>query len=124
MAGIKISNAAQKRVTGISWIPILEEKTNELRNIAYTNSGLKVWRDSVGEPARVTLTTPKWALILPSPDQPSELYNLESDPNQKLNVYNSNLDIAQDLHKSFINFLESVGTCSEKVESWRKHCKS
>lgn len=124
LAEIKIPNTARKRVTGCSWVPILEEKTNEVRNIAYTNSGLRVWRDSVDEPARVTLTSPKWAMILSSPDQPTELYNLESDPNQKLNVYKSNLDVAQTLHKSFINFLESVGTNPEKVESWRKHCKS
>jgi len=123
LAGVKIPERANERVNGSSWVPILGGQTGPVRKVAYTSSALRIWHMAHGG-TRVTVTSPDWSLILPSPDQPAELYHLPSDSRQERNVYSSNLDVAQQLHGAFLGFLEGVGANPDKVESWRRRCQS
>ena len=49
----------------------------------------------------------------------SELYYLPDDPQQQTNLINSQCGIAQNLHTELIDFLQSVDTPTETVDSWR-----
>jgi len=66
-----------------------------------------------------TVVDGEWALIVGAGDLVPELYHLKSDPQQQKNVFEQNRPIAQRLHKSYIEFLESVGTNPDFIEPRR-----
>jgi hypothetical protein len=48
-------------------------------------------------------------------DDLPELFDLSEDPGQQVNVYEQNTEIAQEMGKAYVAFLESVGTDPGKV---------
>lgn len=54
-----------------------------------------------------TITTEKWSLLYAAEEEKSELYDLEDDPNQEENVIEENPGVAKELHKNFLELLES-----------------
>ena len=59
-------------------------------------------------PSMATITTDEWSLLYDAESGGSELYNLRSDPDQEKNVISQNKDIARELHKVLVNFMEET----------------
>jgi arylsulfatase A-like enzyme len=57
-----------------------------------------------------TITTQDWSLIFSVRDDPVELYDLHADPRQAVNVASSHPSVVSDLHRRYIELLESTGT--------------
>ena len=57
----------------------------------------------------ITVTDEQWSLILRARGRPSELYNLEDDPDQNENVIADNLDIAVKMQQALAKFMREYG---------------
>lgn len=66
-----------------------------------------VGSDRIVEPS--TVTSAEWAFLCAPQGGPSELYNLQNDPEQAHNVIDQHPDIAQEMRKAWTEFLESHG---------------
>ena len=73
--------------------------------------------DRVTEP--LTVTTEEWALICAPAPWPSRLYNLTQDPGQTRNVIDAYPEVAGDLNRDLIAFLESYGSPADYVAKFR-----
>ena len=59
-------------------------------------------------PSVTTITTDEWSLLHDCEPGGSELYNLKSDSEQKKNVIGQNPDIARNLHRYLVNFMQET----------------
>jgi hypothetical protein len=66
-----------------------------------------VGSDRTVEPG--TVTSDDWAYICAPYGMPSELYDLNSDPDQQLNVIDQHPRVAQEMRSAWIGFLRSHG---------------
>ena len=101
---------------GVSWRPLLEGKPLHTRDVAVTCSSLHVYPNTGNN--RVTITSKDYSLILPTPTQGPELYNLALDPGQTLNLFPRHRAIASDLHAEFLSLIRRLGVDEEKARSW------
>jgi len=53
-------------------------------------------------------------------DLKPELYHLRSDPNQSINVFEEEREVAEHLHLKLVKFLESIGAKEEILRYWRR----
>ncbi len=102
---------------GVSWKTILEGGQLHTRDIAVTCSGLKPYGEKTAN--RVSIASKQYSLILPTPSQPPELYNLALDPGQTLNLIRRQFDAAQDLLGKFLELLDKLGCDPATIESWK-----
>jgi arylsulfatase A-like enzyme len=72
-----------------------------------------VGSDRIVEPATVTSDT--WSLIYAPQGLPSELYNLQDDPNQEDNVIDDYPDVAERMKAAWIAFLRSHGASEDRI---------
>lgn len=139
LAGVEAGSYVQGR----SLVPLASGETEELRGIAVSTPSLL---RGVRAGLRVTVTTGRWSLILapeaggweaeeaeytvivdgkPRKLKPfgrieTELYDLKVDPRQRENVLQENLDVAEDLHRRFLEFLSEIGASSGIIDVWRR----
>jgi arylsulfatase A-like enzyme len=133
-------NGVQKVETahGISLLPLLQGKRMQTRDMVVTSPSI-IHKGLGG--TRITVTTDEWSFICSPnslPDRagidksvdgylhyvgihefPSELYLLTDDPRQQRNVIDQYPDVASDLRKQIVDFLESINTSSTYVDPWR-----
>jgi len=57
-----------------------------------------------------TITTDEWTLLYGVAGDPIELYHNPSDPQQERNVAEQNQEVAEELHRQFVRYLENAGT--------------
>ena len=55
-----------------------------------------------------TVTSGEWSLLYSPQDSLSELYNLNSDPNQLKNVIGAHTDDAQEIHQLLVKFMHET----------------
>jgi arylsulfatase A-like enzyme len=138
MAGVEIPDTVQGR----SLAPALRGERDETRPIALTSPSI-----IHGPRARqfTTITGGEWSLIYPgaelSPDDRAEsrtvdsitrvhsdlyagagapeLYHIPTDSGQTGNVFAENRDIAEQLHREHVEFLEELGTREEHLANRR-----
>jgi len=126
LAGVDIPTS----VESLSLVPVIKGEKDNLRDFVITswplynpNDKAKVIDDSlrnIKEPMPSTITTRKWSLVYTGFGYPTELYDLQSDPNQTTNVLWENRSIAENLHCKFITLLEQLGTEERILEPRRK----
>lgn len=107
--------------TSTSTIPLIEDEAEETHECTFTSGPLYneggvsfiVSSDPhvVRETSPATISSKEWTLLYAKQGLPSELYNLSSDPKQKKNVFDSNKDVARELHRNYVDFLKK-----EKVD--------
>lgn len=76
--------------------------------------------DFVSEP--ITVTSTKWTLICPPQGGPSpELYDIENDPQQQINVFTPESTVAEHLLEELIAFLKDNGSDEARISAydWR-----
>lgn len=125
LVGVEIPDTVQ----GSSLVPLLEGKDGRVHDIVVTSWPLY----NRGEYTRVvddlqrrlrelspsTITADEWTLIYSVAGEPVELYHTASDPKQEKNVFANNKDVADQLHRRFVRFLEGVGT-DERLMATRR----
>jgi hypothetical protein len=67
-----------------------------------------------------TLTTERWSYICAPYDMPSELYDLQEDPAQTRNVIEEYPEVAKELQRTLIEFLEAKGAPEPGIAPFRK----
>jgi arylsulfatase A-like enzyme len=95
----------EEHTDGMSLVPLLKGQTLSERPLFwhyphYGNQG--------GEPSSV-IRLGNWKLIHYYEDRHEELYNLESDPAEKLDVAAFNPEITENLHNKLFNYLNGIG---------------
>jgi len=142
LAGAKIPETVQ----GKSLLPLLEGESPVWRDFAVTSPSI-IHGPIAGQ--RISVITKEWFFIycgqvddalreLPSDrktrivdgferllkiigEKPkNELYYLPKDPRQLNNIYDENIDVAIEIHRKLVKFLELIGTKEEILRYWRK----
>jgi len=98
LAGVK---QTASNVEGVSLVPLLNNKKLEERDLFwhyphYGNQG--------GDPSSI-IREGDWKLIYYWETEISELYNLKKDPSEQMDVASSNSDLAQNLQKKLMDYL-------------------
>ncbi len=73
---------------------------------------------AVYQPA--TITTDRWQLLYSAAGEPLELYDLESDPAENRNVAPQHSSVVAELHRQYVELLESCGTPAHYLEPRRR----
>lgn len=142
IAGVK----GVDRIQGASLLPIIEGKKSSWRDIAVCSPSLI--HGSLGSP-QITARQNQWSLILPplakeedtaktkavdgiprkiggfdlgkaTETWENELYDLSHDPQQKHNLFNTQKNIAQEIHSNLIKFLRNIELPEECLKYWEK----
>jgi len=102
---IKPVKETYNRVDGESLVPILIGKKKEIRDTIYLG----------GFALRAGIRKGKWKFIDHHGEKPNELFNLEDDPKEKINLIKDKKDLAKELHYELWKF------CSKwsAALSWR-----
>ena len=103
-------------VKGVSWRPLLEGDEFHTRDLAVTCSGMNEF-SRMGN-TRITLTSDQWSLIMSTPRQEPELYNLAIDPGQTRNVIAQHTEVARGMHSQFIELVAELGIDEGKRQTW------
>ena len=110
LAGVK----APRGLDGISVAPILKGlKPRARRKVAVTSATLPTQAD---RSVCSSISDGNYTLHYRGAGWPTELYDLRKDPAQKRNLYNRrNLNVAQRLHRAYLEVLKGAGTPEEKL---------
>lgn len=126
LAGVEIPDVVQ----GKSLASLLKGKNKQgrefvvitwpLYNPGDITRAVDAFERRVAEPLPSTITDGKWTLIYAMEGERVELYNVETDPQQKRNVFRNNRKIAKELHRKFVTMLEELGTEERLLTPRRK----
>lgn len=58
------------------------------------------------------------SMIMPTPKQEPELYNLAVDPGQTRNVIAQHMEVACDMHSQFMELVAELGIDEDKRQTW------
>ena len=64
----------------------------------------------------VTVSNRRWSLIMGGPSEPPELYDLEKDPTESTNVWDSHVAEGAALFREALDFLRSQNTSEKFLE--------
>lgn len=126
LAGIE----APESVRGESFVGVLSGEESEHRPFVVSSWPLYFAEGEItsaidSRPRRIasymplTITTPDRSLILGGPDEPPELYDLENDPGEEHDIWESNREEGADMIRRAISFLEEQGTPEEHLRPRR-----
>jgi len=100
---------------GHSLKPLMDGKAEWPRKVACCSQALAA--DRAGSP-RTTIRDSHWTLIIGDKEGTApELYDLRSDPAQERNVFAAHRDVADRLHRDFLQWLKQVGTEEDKIKA-------
>jgi arylsulfatase A-like enzyme len=108
LAGLR----APEGIQGISLAPLFYGGETRKRDIVVTSPGLP---EDAERAECSTITDGRWALQYRGPRYPAELHDLEADPFQQCNLYQSHSQHAKRLHRAYLDLLGQVGTDRAKV---------
>jgi len=108
-----------------SIFPLIRKKPKDIHEFVITSAPFeeigqmsKTVDDTAREVVEVspsTITDGEWDLLYSIKGQPVELYKAKNDPGHQKNVYKEFQDVAKNLHKKFVDFLEEKGTAAEHL---------
>jgi arylsulfatase A-like enzyme len=127
------------QVQGRSFWPLVRGDEHSAREAAFSARFSQVTATRAGEapahqpgdflfdgsaPSRtvdaITVTTERWAYICSPTDRPSELYDLEADPRQGHNVAADHPEVAEELRRKALEFLEQHGASEERLRPFKE----
>lgn len=105
-------------IHGRSILSLLRGKTEKIRDLAVSSPLLPKDPETL---VRSAVTDGEWCLQDPGPLAEPQLHHLPSDPAQEKNLLHERLDVAERLHRAYLDFLEEIGTEEErlKLREWR-----
>lgn len=109
------------RIYGNSWLPLLEGKTLQNTEYIFTSchSGPGPGRIEY-LPSLITVTGPKWSLILGIEPFEAELYDLWADPHQSKNVIRHHLEEAKKMLLALKDFMYQQGASEDYVKGFAR----
>lgn len=118
-----------KTVHGSSVWPLVRGEAEAIRNHAFSGrfpgSAFEAliydgWAGPFTAVSPVTVTKTQWALICSPDPSKSELYNLDADPQQETNLIEQKPEIAAEMRRALIAFMNQVGAKWEIVDPFQK----
>jgi len=125
-------------VEGKSLWPLIEGRVDRIRDVAFSGrysrsfgrpdqvarmeadaAQFDGWAGVVRNAEPLTVTTEEWAFICPPADRPRELYHLPDDPGQTRNLIAERPEVAAELHRRLIAFLEEHGADPQRIARYR-----
>ncbi len=132
LAGAPIPDTVQ----GSSLVPLLSGRSDAVRDCAVSSWAIThppasgrleldpenpyEWLRRARQVKSSTIVMDDWALVCGAGDVHPELYNLAQDPRQQRNLISTQADLAQRLHRRYVDFLESLGTSEEYLAARRQ----
>ena len=106
---------------GRSLVPLMNGKTREHWEYVFTTCYSWTGEGRINYlPSLITVTSPQWSLLVgPEPTQP-ELYDLRVDTRQQHNCINQYPDIAKQLHKSLVEFMQEQSADEGYIEEYAR----
>jgi len=94
------------RIQGQSLLPLIRGQQKSIRDFAV--SSLTYIQDAEVR-CPTSFRTKDFLYIYGGDEWGSELYDLQSDPEESQNIIDSRIDVAQQLHQQYLGFLEEIG---------------
>ncbi len=111
LAGVPLPEA----IHGHSMKQLMGGSTDWPREVAYASQALAPTR---GAAPKTTIRDERWTLLIGGKEGTGpELYDLQNDPGQQNNVFSANSDVAERLHRGFLDWLAEVGTDQAKIDA-------
>ncbi|MGQ9632554.1 MAG: sulfatase family protein [bacterium] len=104
-------------IQGKSLLPLISGGEEKIRDFA-VSSLTYVQDGEVRSPA--SFRTEDYLYVYGGDEWRSELYDLGRDGDERQNILGDNLNVAEDLHRQYIDFLESIDCPNESVEGRRE----
>jgi arylsulfatase A-like enzyme len=98
---------------GCNLLPALRGQADPPRSIAVTSPRLSEDADPL---VWSTATDGRWTLVYGGANAPSQLYDIDADPDQQHNVIADHPGLARDLHARHVELLKQIGTPPERLE--------
>ncbi|MFC1714425.1 sulfatase [Candidatus Poribacteria bacterium] len=105
------------RVQGESLLPLIRRERQSIRDFAIS-SLTYVQDEEVRCPA--SFRTKDFLYIYGGDEWSSELYNLQSDPEEKQNIIDSRADVAEQLHQQYLGCLEKLNCPKMSLDARRE----
>ena len=125
LAGADLVDSIQAK----SILPLVRKETDSIHDFVVTSAPFeeigqmsKTVDDTAREVFEVspsTITDGKWDLLFGVQGQPVELYRTKDDPGHQKNLYQEFPEVAEELHKKFVAWLEEIGTSSKYLDPRR-----
>ncbi|HIE51986.1 MAG TPA: sulfatase [Armatimonadetes bacterium] len=98
--------------TGRSLLPLLRGEVEQVRDLAISS-----WQLPRRPEQRVlsVITEKEWCLHYYGPGGPHELYHLPSDPQQQRNRLETEREVAEGLHRRYVEFLRQIRTPADRL---------
>ncbi len=105
-------------IHGRSLLPLLRGEADKVRDLAVCSPPLPRDPDTL---VWCTVTDGEWCLLDPGSLDKPQLFHLPSDPHQERDLFEEKREVAEDLHRRFLRFLEKIGTPEEKfkLREWK-----
>ena len=107
-----LGRESDETIEGRSFLSVLKGEAASHRDFAVTSFELMTDRSNIQSMS--TVTDGRWQLHFSSRPGETELYDLEADPEESIDVLQSSRDVAEDLHQRF------YATIRDKVNDPRK----
>jgi arylsulfatase A-like enzyme len=102
-------------VKGVSLTPALHSRAMPTRRVALTTQTLNEPTDRVAR-RTTSITDGTWTLHYRGNEEPWELFNVEEDPTQEINLVRSHREQAQRLHADHLEQLRYAGVRDDVIE--------
>jgi len=118
---------APDHLHGASFWPLVAGSQEPIRDCAFTSRfppaagapvGGAIFDGWVGSDRTVepsTVTTGEWAYLAAPAGMPSELYDLKDDPQQERNLIDAHPEVADEMRRAWIAFLENHGAPEARI---------
>jgi arylsulfatase A-like enzyme len=106
-------------VEGRSLLPLMEERGESERRLAISTWTMPThFSKELVFCRRPTVTDGEWTLVIQEPPdpEPPELYHTKTDPKEREDVINENVDQAKRLHREMLAWLQGMGTPPEAID--------
>ncbi len=100
-------------VQGQSLLPLIHGKEDNIRDVAITSCNY-IQDNDVRCPT--SYRTADYIYIYGGDEWQSELYDLQTDPNEERNILNEHPQTAQQLHQQYLDFLRDIKCPPERIE--------
>jgi len=118
---LDVCGVKRPKMYGRSWMPLMSGATATHWEALFTTCYSWTGPGRIAYlPSLITVTSPRWSLIVgPKPFQ-GELYDLCVDPDQKHNLIEKNPDVARHLRKQLVDFMREQDAEEEYIKTYAR----
>jgi len=113
---------APQNLQGKSLVPVIKGESDAVREMALTGNS-PVFVEASGRhrgPGRLAIHDGQWTYIANPRNRVQELYDLDTDPEQKNNIIEAEKKRAEDMHQTLVDMLEELDCPEWAVGAYRR----